>query len=205
MASHTAGDLQSWIQYNGNTNAWECCGNNACDGSPPTETFSAIARASWSPIKTTAQSGLASTETSSTSSSPSSANTTSASTAPVRTNNGNQEKKSNRNSETSLSSGAKIGIGVACGLFGLAAILGVMLFLLRRHKKRRAGNVQAFTVEKKQEPEFPSAQSAPSNSQKNLVLGELDDREARELMSSPQQELISHPQIGLPADVTAQA
>lgn len=141
------------------------------------------------------QSGLASTETSS--SSRSTTNTTSTSASPIRTGTGNEENTSNENNGSSLSSGAKIGIGVACGLFGFAAILGVALVLLRRYKKRRAGTIQAFAVETKQEPEFPGPQNAPSSSQKNLVLGELDDREARELMS--------HPQMELPADARARA
>jgi hypothetical protein len=37
-----------------------------------------------------------------------------------------------------LSTGAQVGIGVACGLFGLAAALAVGLLLIRRHKKHRA-------------------------------------------------------------------
>jgi hypothetical protein len=39
---------------------------------------------------------------------------------------------------TGLSTGAQAGIGVACGLFGLAAVLAIGLLLIRRHKKRRA-------------------------------------------------------------------
>jgi hypothetical protein len=39
---------------------------------------------------------------------------------------------------TGLSTGAQAGIGVACGLFGLAGVLAIGLLLIRRHKRRRA-------------------------------------------------------------------
>lgn len=188
-----AKDGATWIQYNGNTEAWECCGDKGCDGSPPTETFSAIARASWSPIKTAPQSSFTSTETSS---SQSTTSTTDASAAPAHTDT-NDEESTTDNSGSGLSSGAKIGIGVACGLFGLAAILGVALILLRRYKKRRANTVHAYAVDTKDIPEPPSAPSAPSASQKNLVPGGMEDRQAQELMSQPSSEL--------PAEATTRA
>lgn len=44
---------------------------------------------------------------------------------------------------TNLSTGAQAGIGVACGLLGLAVVLAIGLLLIRRYKKRRATEGQA--------------------------------------------------------------
>ncbi|KAM0718441.1 hypothetical protein Q7P37_005511 [Cladosporium fusiforme] len=182
-------DSQTWIQYNSNTQAWECCGNNACDGSPPTETFSAIARASWSPIQSGPQSSSTPIRTSS---SGSTTSTTSDGAASTQSSSLEDQSSSAPNNASSLSDGAKIGIGVACGLFGLAAILGIALFLLRRLKKRRAvTTVDAYQVETKPIPESPIASNGPSTSQKKLVPGgtSMHDQQAQELMSQPQTEL----------------
>jgi hypothetical protein len=122
--------------------AWECCGNSGCNGSPPTETFSAVARASWSPVKTAPQSSLgltsASSSTGTSSSSSSLAPTTSTSSNNTGNNSTAHKANTDKSSGTSLSTGAQVGIGVACGLFGLAAVLALGLLLIRRHKKRRA-------------------------------------------------------------------
>lgn len=59
--------------------------------------------------------------------------TTSTPSAPI------ENDAANLDSETSsgLSTRAQAGIGAACGLFGLAAVLALALLLVRRHKKRQ--------------------------------------------------------------------
>ncbi|KAM0705972.1 hypothetical protein Q7P35_007332 [Cladosporium inversicolor] len=113
-------DGATWIQWNSNTEVWECCGDSGCNGSSPSETFSAIARASWSPVKTAQQSSTSATST--------------------NTNSARPDESADMSGSISLSTGAQAGIGVACGLFGLAVVLAMGLLMIKRHKKRRGIN-----------------------------------------------------------------
>jgi hypothetical protein len=92
---------------------------------------------------------------------------------------------SNDNDKTgSLSNGAQAGIGVACGLLGLAAILAMALLWMKRQKKRRANrsNLQKESTISAR-PHFSDDQSgAPMMSQKYAPLGELDAQQTKQEM-----------------------
>jgi hypothetical protein len=171
----TADDKQRWIRWNTTARVWECCGDGGCGGNPtPTETFTAVASASWSPIEWE--------QKSSTSASSSTASTTSqASTSIIAT----PSPTSNGNDKTgSLSTGAQAGIGVACGLLGLAAILALALLLMKRQKKRRANRSdlqKESTVSAL--PHFSDDQAgAPMMAQKYAPLRELDAQQTKQEM-----------------------
>ena len=177
----SANDSQTWIQWNPNTKVWECCGNEGCNGSSPSETFSAIARASWSPIKTAPQSSTAPTFPSSTSSSLSSM------TSMGPNVNGTQYDEGSDSSEgTMLSTGAQAGIGVACGLFGLAAVLAIGLLMIKRYKKRRGTDGQG----QEQGHVLPDVASVtPSAATKYLPMDGLASAQPHEPTPQPKPEL----------------
>jgi hypothetical protein len=177
--SLTAEDAQTWIQWNQNTQAWECCGNNACDGSPPTETFKAVARASWSPVEWVPRQTSSSTASTTTAAS----HSTSASGTSTSTNTTPSQTSSNNDRAGKLSTAAQAGIGVACGLFGLAAILGLVLLLMKKHKKRRESRSELQGEQITREPDFSSDQNgAPMVSQKYVPPEELNADQAKQEM-----------------------
>jgi hypothetical protein len=172
---HIADDKQRWIRWNQTVQVWECCGDGGCGDNPtPTETFTAVASASWSPIEWEQKS---SASTSSSTASSTSQATTSIIAAPSPTSNGNDKTGS-------LSTGAQAGIGVACGLLGLAAILALALLLMKRQKKRRASRSdlqKESTITER--PDFSDDQAgAPMMSQKYAPLGELDAQQTKQEM-----------------------
>jgi hypothetical protein len=181
--SLTAEDAQTWIQWNQNTQAWECCGNNACDGSPPTETFKAVARASWSPVEWVPRQTSSSTASTTTAAS----HSTSASGTSTSTNTTPSQTSSNNDRAGKLSTAAQAGIGVACGLFGLAAILGLVLLLMKKHKKRRESRSELQGEQITREPDFSNDQNgAPMMSQKYVPLEELNaDQTKQEMPAGP--------------------
>jgi hypothetical protein len=69
---------------------------------------------------------------------------------------------------TNLSTGAQAGIGVACGLFGLAAVLAIGLLMIKKYKKRHG------TANQREEQEYrlPDATStAPLMANKYVPVG----------------------------------
>ncbi|GAB7334519.1 hypothetical protein MBLNU13_g06506t1 [Cladosporium sp. NU13] len=172
-------DSATWIQWNANTEVWECCGDAGCDGSPPSETFSAIARASWSPVKTAPQPSTISRG-------PSSTTASTTSTTSANTNSALPDESSEQSGGTSLSTGAQAGIGVACGLFGLAAVLAIGLLMIKKHKKRRGMRNQV----QEEEHRLPDAEStAPPMANKYVPPGGLGSPQPHEIMPQPKPEL----------------
>jgi hypothetical protein len=74
----------------------------------------------------------------------------------------------------SLSTGAQAGIGVACGLFGLAAVLAIGLLMIKRHKKRRGISDQG---------------QAPPMANKYVPTGGLESLQPHEHTPQPKPEL----------------
>jgi hypothetical protein len=142
---YVASDSETWISWNQTGEVWECCGNNGCDGSPPTASFSAVQPVSWTPVPLAVQSTSTSSPTSTSKTNAATTTSTIASATPTGTGSGagnsqgqedgNQHKGEHNNG--GLSTGAQVGIGVACGIIGLVLIALVAAWLLRR--RRRAG------------------------------------------------------------------
>ena len=87
---------------------------------------------------------------------------------------------------TSLSTGAQAGIGVACGLFGLAAVLAIGLLMIKKHKKRRGRRDQVQEAEYR----LPDAGStAPPMANKNVPSSGLGSPQPQEVMPQPKPEL----------------
>lgn len=87
---------------------------------------------------------------------------------------------------TTLSTGAQAGIGVACGLFGLAAVLAIGLLMIKKHKKRRGmrGQVQEH------EHRLPDARGTPPPVMNTYVpSGGLRSPQPHEVTSQPKPEL----------------
>lgn len=87
-----------------------------------------------------------------------------------------------------LSTGAQAGIGVACGLLGLAAILAVALLLMKRQKKRRASrsDLQKESTIVSGGPDFSDDKDgAPMMAQEYVPLGELDAQDKQEMPAGP--------------------
>jgi hypothetical protein len=85
-----------------------------------------------------------------------------------------------------LSTGAQAGIGVACGLFGLAAVLAIGLLMIKRYKKRHG------TVNQREEREhrLPDATStAPLMGNKYVPSGGTGTPQPHEAISQPKPEL----------------
>jgi hypothetical protein len=86
----------------------------------------------------------------------------------------------------SLSTGAQAGIGVACGLFGLAAVLAIGLLMIKRHKKRRGISDQG----QEQEYRLPdSSSTAPPMANKYVPTGGLESLQPHEHTPQPKPEL----------------
>jgi hypothetical protein len=172
---HIADDKQRWIRWNQTVQVWECCGDGGCGDNPtPTETFTAVASASWSPIEWE-QKSSASTSSSTASSTPQASTSIIATPSPT----------SNDNDKTgSLSTGAQAGIGVACGLLGLAAILALALLFMKRQKKRRAkrSDLQEESTISARPHVSDDQAGAPMMSQKYAPLGELDAQQTKQEM-----------------------
>ena len=86
----------------------------------------------------------------------------------------------------SLSTGAQAGIGVACGLFGLAAVLAIGLLMIKRYKKRHG------TVNQREEREhrLPYVTStAPPKGNKYVPSGGLLSPQPHEVTPQPKPEL----------------
>ncbi|KAK0891126.1 hypothetical protein LTR57_024897, partial [Friedmanniomyces endolithicus] len=155
-------DGETWIQWNETSSLWECCGNNGCDGSQPSRSFSAIQPASWTPIVTAPQSSSTSASARTISSLPTSANATTSIAATSSSTSiapGNQD-----NTNKGLSTGAKAGIGAACGSVGLAALIGIIIWFLWR--KRRATKADAeirWQQEQQQEQQQQMLQTQKSS------------------------------------------
>jgi hypothetical protein len=76
---------------------------------------------------------------------------------------------------------------VACGLFGLAAILAISLLMIKRHKKRRGARDQ----EQEQAYRLPDATgtAAPPMADKYVPMGRPGSLQPHELVPQPKPEL----------------
>jgi hypothetical protein len=82
-----------------------------------------------------------------------------------------------------LSTAAQAGIGVACGLFGLAAILALVLVMMKKHKKRNASKPESHGEYTSGTPNLLDDQSGiPMMSQKYVPLGELNADQMKQEM-----------------------
>ena len=63
-----AGDAQTWIRWDNSASAWQCCGDDGCDGTPTDETFNAISPARYSAVPSVPTSASSAAVTSSKSS-----------------------------------------------------------------------------------------------------------------------------------------
>jgi hypothetical protein len=87
---------------------------------------------------------------------------------------------------TSLSTGAQAGIGVACGLFGLAAVLAIGLLMIKKYKKRHG------TANQREEQEYrlPDATStAPLMANKYVPACGIGSPQPHEVAPQPKPEL----------------
>ena len=88
-------------------------------------------------------------------------------TMSTNTNSTQSSESSDLSEGTNLSRGAQAGIGVACGLFGLAAVLAIGLLLISRYKKRHSiGHQSQEQAYRLSEP----ASTAPPKTNKYVLL-----------------------------------
>jgi hypothetical protein len=103
----------------------------------------------------------------------------------MSTNTTPSQASSNNDKAGNLSTAAQAGIGVACGLFGLAAILGLVLLSMKKHKKRRESRSELQVEQITREPDFSSDQNgAPMMSQKYVPLEELNADKISQLVAN---------------------
>jgi len=138
-----------------------------------------VARASWSPVEWVPQQ----TSSSSASTTTAASHSTSASQTSTSTNGIPSQTSSGNDKTGSLSTAAQAGIGVACGLVGLAAILGLVLLLIKKYKKRQESRSELQGEQITRVPDFSGYQhGAPMMSQKYLPLEELNADQAKQEM-----------------------
>lgn len=144
--------LNKDVVYNNSKGLWSCCGENSAGkpncGNPTNEKFDAPPEVQ---LETYYTAGKKATSTSSsTSLSSSSSPSSSALSTSTETINASPTNTTSVPPSSGLSTGAAAGVGVACGMVGLA-LIGALIFVLLKRRRRR-GILVGKSLSYKNEP-----------------------------------------------------